>query len=73
MNRTLCRLPVHLAHLCETGCIYREKAFKHLQCLNVPKSEPCAAPCKPECPCDPKNGQVLLLSQDKKKDEVLLL
>ena len=68
-----CRLPANLARLCEFGCIYREKTFRHLQCPSVPKTEPCAAPCQPECPCNPKNGQVLLLPQNKKKNEVLLL
>ena len=72
MNRT-CRLPVHLASLCRTGCVYREKAFQHLACPHVPKTEPCAAPCKPDCSCEPKNGQGLVLLKNKTKNEVLLL
>lgn len=71
MQRT-CRLPLHLASLCRTGCIYREKAFRHLQCPYVPASEPCVAPCKPECSCDPQNGQALLLPKDKKNEVQLL-
>jgi hypothetical protein len=65
---------MHLASLCKTGCIYREKALKHLQCPYVPKSEPCAAPCKPNCSCEPpQNGQGLVLPKNKIKNEVLLL
>lgn len=72
----VCRLPVHLANLCKTGCIYRDKALRHLQCPYVPAFEPCAAPCKPECSCDPpQNGQALLLpkNKNKTKNEVLVL
>jgi hypothetical protein len=68
-----CRLPVPLASLCKTGCVYREKAFKHLACPFVPKTEPCAAPCKPDCSCEPKNGQGLVLPKNKTKNEVFLL
>jgi hypothetical protein len=61
-KRVSCHLPVALRNFCETGCIYREPAFKHLACRYVPKTE-CAAPCYPEpCPCSNKTD-----SQSKRK------
>jgi hypothetical protein len=48
-RRIYCHLPVTLKSLCETGCVYREPAFKHLSCPIAVKTE-CAAPCYPE-PC----------------------
>ncbi len=53
-KRVCCQLPNTLRSLCETGCIYRDPAFKHLACQYVLKTD-CAAPCYPEpCPCTPK-------------------
>ena len=50
-KRVLCCLPSTLKSLCETGCVYREPAFRHLACKYAVKTE-CAAPCYPEpCPC----------------------
>ena len=69
MNR-VCRIPVKLKTLCEYGCIYREKSFRHLGCRKVSKLE-CAAPCDPEiCSCyRPKNENIKNIKK-KNNDEV---
>ena len=47
-----CPLPPKIANMCESGCIYREPAFKHLRCPKVSNLSPCAAPCPPQlCDC----------------------
>ena len=57
-KRICCHLPVTLKSLCETGCVYREPAFKHLSCPIAFKTE-CAAPCYPEpCPCSPPKNKM---------------
>jgi hypothetical protein len=54
VKRVCCQLPILSKSLCETGCVYREPAFRHLACKQALKTE-CAAPCYPEpCPCSPK-------------------
>jgi hypothetical protein len=51
MKRTVCSLPKALRTLCESGCIYRERNFKHLQCPVNAKVATCVAPCSPPCAC----------------------
>lgn len=73
MNRTSCLLPKKIKTLCEHGCIYREKAFRHLACRKVSRLE-CAAPCKAEvCDCNrPKNENIKDIKKNH-KDEVQLV
>lgn len=71
-RKCLCSLPPAIKNLCDYGCIYREKAFRHLACKNVTKTE-CAAPCYPEkCPCNlPKNEKTERII--RKHNEVCLM
>ena len=54
-----CCLPKALRSLCQTGCIYREPALKHLRCLQAKRTDICAATCQKPCPCEPKTEVVL--------------
>jgi hypothetical protein len=72
MNRIACSLPRNLKNLCEAGCIYREKAFKHLACqIAIKAKDPCAAPCAAGEPCSCKT-EIIVLTK-KEKNEVFLL
>lgn len=72
MNRAVCCLSPALNSLCEMGCIYREKALKHLACPIAQKyKETCVAPCLNSAPCVCKTKVVLLTK--KERNEVLLL
>jgi hypothetical protein len=43
-----CPLPKVVKHFCQTGCIYREKAFRHLACPVALKNKAfCVAPAPP--------------------------
>ena len=54
VKRIACALPATLKSLCESGCIVRDPAFRHLACTRAPKTD-CAAPCSPNlCECAPK-------------------
>lgn len=58
IQRCLCILPRTIESLCETGCIYRESAVKHLACPRASNQDVCCAPCPPsECTCRPKGRQ----------------
>lgn len=71
MNR-LCCLPRTLKNMCEMGCIYREKAFKHLACpVALKNKEVCAAPCQKGEVCVCKT-EIMVLTK-KEKNEVFLL
>jgi hypothetical protein len=53
MKRVACALPKALKNLCESGCIYRDPAFKHLQCSLAKKTDVCVAPtCPKPCACE---------------------
>jgi len=56
-----CSLPKVFRSLCQTGCVYRETAFKHLKCPMSNKTDACVAPCKQPCVCSqvPKTDSVL--------------
>ena len=73
MNRIACCLPHNLKSICEMGCIYREKAFKHIACpIALKTKELCVAPCNPKdefCKC---KTEMIVLSK-KEKNEVFLL
>ena len=58
LQRCLCVLPKTIESLCDTGCVYRESAVKHLACPRATKKDVCAAPCPPsDCTCKPgKSG-----------------
>jgi hypothetical protein len=59
MNRVACALPKVLKSLCESGCIYRDPNFKHLQCSLAKKTDVCVAPsCPKPCPCPPRNEEM---------------
>jgi hypothetical protein len=58
MRRCVCILPKAIETLCETGCVYRESAFKHLACQLASKNAFCAAPCPPG-DCDCKNNKTV--------------
>jgi hypothetical protein len=52
MNRITCSLPKALKSLCESGCIYRDPNFKHIQCSLAKKTDVCVAPvCPKPCAC----------------------
>ena len=72
VRRAACCLPRKLKNMCETGCIYREKPFKHLACPMALKTKAtCAAPCRPNEVCVCKT-EILVLTK-KEKNEVFLL
>ena len=75
MNRTVCALPKVVKSLCETGCIYREKAFRHLACpKKLRRGDPCAVSCKTkDCDCNNKKEFVILSQTKKEKNEMFLL
>jgi hypothetical protein len=55
--RCLCVLPKTIESLCETGCIYREPAVRHLACPRATKTDVCCAPCPPlDCTCRPDSA-----------------
>jgi hypothetical protein len=57
--RTICRLPVTLKSLCESGCIFRDATLRHTACATAQKID-CAAPCAPSepCPCRPPSRKM---------------
>ena len=72
VKRCLCSLPKKVKSLCDTGCVYREPAFKAFSCPLVKKTDTCAAPCAPaDCTC--KNGQTQGLRTYKFYHEVRLV
>ena len=73
MLRRACSLPSQLKSLCETGCLYRSPALRHLACPKATKQDVCVAPCTPQpCPCA-KTDLVLVNLPTKDKNEVFLL
>ena len=59
MQRVRCLLPETIQGLCEMGCIYRERAFKHLACASATNTTVCVAPCqKPPCLCVPPKTEI---------------
>lgn len=73
MLRRVCSLPPQLKSLCETGCIYRSVALRHLACPQTTKQDICIAPCEPQpCPCA-KTDLVIRKPGKKDKNEVFLL
>lgn len=60
VRRSLCNLPDETKSLCDMGCIYRDKAHRHMACYLGVQSYNCVAPCNTEfCQCNPppnKNG-----------------
>ncbi len=76
MNRALCCLPSTLKGLCEMGCIYREKAFKHLACRSgVRSKQVCVSPCATfdeDCVCRNTKTKIRMLTK-KERNEVFLL
>ena len=74
IRRVCCSLPKTVQGFCEMGCIYREKAFRHLACPKTRKLDGCAAPCNDFCDCNPTKTNFELKPQTKKeKNEVFLL
>lgn len=64
MQRVRCLLPEAIQGLCDTGCVYRERAFKHLACASAPKTAVCVAPCqKPPCLCVPPKTEMKVKKQ----------
>lgn len=60
--------------LCEAGCIYREREFRHLACPKKLRGiQQCAAPCKKDCDCFDKKEFVILPLTKKEKNEMFLL
>lgn len=73
MLRRVCSLPPQLKSLCETGCIYRSVALRHLACPQTTNKDFCVAPCEPQpCPCA-KTDLVISKPGKKDKNEVFLL
>lgn len=54
MNRASCIFPKAIKSICDSGCIYRERNFKHLRCPLAKKVDICAAPCPIPCDCGRK-------------------
>lgn len=75
MNRIPCALPKVVKSFCETGCVYREKAFRHLACpKKLRLKDACASPCKTkECDCFHKKEFVIVSLTKKEKNEMFLL
>lgn len=75
MNRLTCVLPNNMKGLCEMGCIYREKAFKHLACPTAKKMKifHCVAPCPKGVPLQCGCKTEIKVLTKKEKNEVFLL
>lgn len=73
MNRVCCSLPKAVQSFCEMGCIYREKAFRHLGCPKAKKTDGCVAPCRDMCDCNYKKEFAVVPLTKKEKNEVFLL
>jgi len=57
-----CPLPKAVKHFCQTGCIYREKAFLHLACPVALKNKAfCVAPLPP-----PSNPMYILMKTNNR-------
>ena len=62
-----CSLPKAIRSLCRTGCLYRDPAFKHLVCPLTQKTDPCAAPCDPQCSCTKTTKDIKTNEKNLKK------
>lgn len=66
MNRPFCALPKALAHYCESGCLYRERNFKHLKCPTSKNTDYCVAP----TPTPPKHKNEMSTMQNSNSSGV---
>lgn len=64
------RIPI----LCEAGCMYREREFRHLACQKkLLTNSQCVSPCKTNCDCFHKKEFVIIPLTKKEKNEMFLL